>query len=901
MSTSLESFVNVLKRSGLVDEPVIAQRLDAQTDAPPSRTGEHFAEYLVQNDVITAWQAAKLLQGKHKGFFLGKYKLLRLLGKGGMSSVYLAEHVLMRRRCAIKVLPWKLVKDSSYLERFHREAQAVAALDHPNIVRAYDIDHEQDGNFEIHFLVMEYVEGQNLFDLVQSSGPLSAETAADYIRQGALGLAHAHKSGMVHRDVKPGNFIVDQHGTVKLMDLGLARVAASEADHSLTIAHDERVLGTADYLAPEQAVDSHLVDTRADLYSLGCTLYFLLTGRPPFNEGTLTQRLLAHQTREPTPVESLRPDVPASLLEVLRRLMMKDREQRMQTAEEVSAALTQWLRSEAEGAAVAPAARQTTSPPVAAVTTPRAETPARKTNQELGDFLSSLSDVEPSSGKMSGGSGRSGSKSAPRMSKSGPQKVPASPEVSNVPAPPVFPSAGPVFVEPDFPSHSSGSGKSLESHESGSQTRKAKASLKQVLTPERLALLKQYRIPLIAGAALILITGGVLVFGRSLFSSKPTQSAPSVVEGTATETPTPAPKQTARPAVTGDFITVGPQGNFGTLGEAVQHIQDHAFVSGKQAREIRIAGKQTLKESISIDNSGLGSFPRGVKITGDKENPPRLQSTGSGSIFSMNSIDGFTLENVTIECRGLPQAMELRGFMSSITLTRVNFENIQNVAILGIGLGGVGGQMGVLQNCSFTGSSRSAVAIKLDPGPGQDTREINIRNCRFLGPLQTCIAVQGEADNLSFTLNRFHDAATGIAFSGTDPLRKRLSFTNNTFHNCDQGIIFESGPSASDTGFTFQKNLFIGGSGAAVSVQRTETDLAQLIRGGAGAEWNWTDRAELGSGALNIFTAQGKTGAEIKFASTDPAEAAFLKPESDALKAAAASSPAPSFIGAVSP
>jgi len=214
----------------------------------------------------------------------------------------------MRRRCAIKVLPWKLVKDSSYLQRFHREAQAVAALDHPNIVRAYDIDHEKDGNLEIHFLVMEYVEGRNLFDMVQSVGPLPAAIVAEYIRQGAQGLAHAHKAGMVHRDVKPGNFIVDQNGTVKLMDLGLARLAANESDHSLTIAHDERVLGTADYLAPEQAVDSHLVDTRADLYSLGCTMYFLLTGRPPFNEGTLTQRLLAHQTKEPTPIEQLRPD-----------------------------------------------------------------------------------------------------------------------------------------------------------------------------------------------------------------------------------------------------------------------------------------------------------------------------------------------------------------------------------------------------------------------------------------------------------------------------------------------------------------------------------------------------------------------------------------------------------------
>ena len=166
-----------------------------------------------------------------------------------MSSVYLAEHVLMQRRVAIKVLPKNRVDDSSYLARFHREAQAAAALDHRNIVRAYDVDN--DGN--IHYLVMEYVEGRDLQQIVKEDGPLDYAAAAEYIRQAAEGLAHAHQAGLIHRDVKPANLLVDQKNVVKVLDLGLARFT-DEDKASLTVAYDENVLGTADYLAPEQAL-----------------------------------------------------------------------------------------------------------------------------------------------------------------------------------------------------------------------------------------------------------------------------------------------------------------------------------------------------------------------------------------------------------------------------------------------------------------------------------------------------------------------------------------------------------------------------------------------------------------------------------------------------------------------
>ena len=205
-----------------------------------------------------------------------------------MSSVYLAEHVTMCRRVAIKVLPHSRVKDSSYLARFYREARAAAALDDPNIVRAYDVDSdvEKQTGKETHYLVMEYVEGRDLQVAVTADGPLSPVQAADYIRQAASGLAHAHQVGLIHRDIKPGNLLIDIKGTVKILDMGLAAFS-DDSQASLTIAHDERVLGTVDYLSPEQAIDSHTVDGRADIYSLGCTLYLCAGRASAVSRGTV--------------------------------------------------------------------------------------------------------------------------------------------------------------------------------------------------------------------------------------------------------------------------------------------------------------------------------------------------------------------------------------------------------------------------------------------------------------------------------------------------------------------------------------------------------------------------------------------------------------------------------------
>lgn len=338
-----QSFLDLVRRSQLVEEDQLEKFLSQYQKANDGQLPERqeaLAEAMIEAGLLTDWQADKLLAGKHKGFILGKYKLLRHLGKGGMSQVYLAEHILMRARRAIKVLPQNRVEDSSYLERFRIEARAAAKLDDPNIVRAYDID-THDG--KTHYLVMEYVDGKDLHALVKDNGPLKYELAADYVAQVARGLSHAHEMGLVHRDIKPANCLVDKNHTVKLLDMGLARLIDDEA--SLTLENNENVLGTADYLAPEQALNSHKADKRADIYSLGCTLYFLLTGHPPFPEGSISERLLKHQVETAPSILKERPDAPPTLVHICEKMMAKRPEDRYQTAADVTQRLAEWLGS----------------------------------------------------------------------------------------------------------------------------------------------------------------------------------------------------------------------------------------------------------------------------------------------------------------------------------------------------------------------------------------------------------------------------------------------------------------------------------------------------------------------------------------------------------------------------
>jgi serine/threonine protein kinase len=333
---TIAEFLYLTRRSGLLEAGQLEPFFQELSQEELASESAPFADDLVEGGVLTYFQADQLLKGKHRGFFIGKYKILERLGTGGMALVYLCEHRTLGQRVAVKVLP-SSIRDEDHLKRFLREARASATLQHPNIVRAYDLDEED----RAHFLVMDYVEGSLLHDIVTKHGPLDIPRAAHYMHQVALGLQHAHKAGVIHRDIKPGNLIVDRAGTVKILDMGLAKLY-QEVEVLTT-----GILGTPDYLAPEQARDSHNVDGRADIYSLGCTMYFTLTGSAPFPEGTVAQKLMWHQNRQPLPVQARRPEVPTELAAVVAQMMHKSIAQRYAAAADVVEALAPWAQGPA--------------------------------------------------------------------------------------------------------------------------------------------------------------------------------------------------------------------------------------------------------------------------------------------------------------------------------------------------------------------------------------------------------------------------------------------------------------------------------------------------------------------------------------------------------------------------
>jgi eukaryotic-like serine/threonine-protein kinase len=328
-------FLALVEQSGLVRRETMAQLSQKKrTEVASAESVRQAANILIAEGLLTHFQADAILQGKWRRFTIGRYRVLDQLGAGGMGQVYLCEHLHMKRRVALKVLPIAQLKNGSALERFYREARATAVLNHPNIVRSYDIGEEDN----LHFLVMEYVEGSTLQELVQRQGPMAPLAVVNYMRQAALGLAHIQQASLVHRDMKPSNLVVDLTGTVKILDLGLARFFEDDNDN-LTIKQRELMLGTVDFLSPEQAINSHGADIRADIYGLAATMYYCLTGQSPMGHGSMAQKLLWLQSRNPQPIEDFRNDIPAELITVIEKAMEKDPEHRYQTPAELIAAL----------------------------------------------------------------------------------------------------------------------------------------------------------------------------------------------------------------------------------------------------------------------------------------------------------------------------------------------------------------------------------------------------------------------------------------------------------------------------------------------------------------------------------------------------------------------------------
>jgi eukaryotic-like serine/threonine-protein kinase len=323
---TLAQFLRAVEDSRLLDPD---QRAGLRELLPGWREPHDLAVALVERAWLTAWQVNRVYRGQGATLTVGPYLLRRRLGRGDTGDVFQARHRATGRPVALKVVGADRLAGGP--RRFLRAAEAAARLDHPHIARAYDAGVEGGSCY----LAREYVRGEDLRRLVERDGPLGPDRARDWVRQAALGLEHALGRGIVHRDLRPSHLMLCG-GAVKLLDLGLARLDVPEGADGEPLTAAAQVLGSADYVAPEQVLDARCADARADLYALGGTLYFLLCGRPPFPGGSAVSKLLRHLREEPAP---LGPGVPAALAAVVRRLLAKRPEDRFQTPAEVADAL----------------------------------------------------------------------------------------------------------------------------------------------------------------------------------------------------------------------------------------------------------------------------------------------------------------------------------------------------------------------------------------------------------------------------------------------------------------------------------------------------------------------------------------------------------------------------------
>jgi eukaryotic-like serine/threonine-protein kinase len=347
--SSVTNLIDALRQGQLLQQPQLDQlSASLQGFAQPRA----LAQDLLQRGWLTPYQLNQVFPGRANELLLGPYLLLERIGEGAVGQVFKARHQHMQRVVALKLIRKEVLADAEIVGRFYREIHAISQLIHPNVIMAYDAGPAG----QTHFFAMEYVEGIDLVRLVKQQGRLKVEQACDFIKQASLGLQHIHERGLVHRDIKPSNLLVAQTqkdnpagqipatpalpwGLLKVLDLGLARLQQPTNGVSPLTQAGGGLRGTADYLAPEQAVDFHRADIRADIYSLGCTLFFLLTGQPPYEGGTLAQKLMAHQRGDPPSLDKLRRGLPRKVLAIVRKMMAKRPEDRFQTPADAAEAL----------------------------------------------------------------------------------------------------------------------------------------------------------------------------------------------------------------------------------------------------------------------------------------------------------------------------------------------------------------------------------------------------------------------------------------------------------------------------------------------------------------------------------------------------------------------------------
>lgn len=957
---SLDTFLAVMKRSALLSEEQVdsaLERFRASEEAVDD--AKAFATFLVKNKQLTVWQAEKVLQGKHKGFVLGRYRLLSLLGKGGMSSVYLAEHMVMKRHCALKVLPAKRVNDASYLGRFHREAQAVASLDHPNIVRAYDVDMATDGGVEIHFLAMEFVKGKSLLELVQEKGPVAITDAADMIRQSALGLEHAHRAGLVHRDVKPGNLLYTTDGVIKVLDLGLARFFEDEGDHSLTVQHDERVLGTADYISPEQALDSHKVDARTDLYSLGCTMFFLLAGHPPFNSGSLAQRLIAHQTQPPPAITSIRPDVPLSLQAIIEKMMAKKVEDRYQSAQEVADDLTNWLAK--------PELHEASdnlggSPPAVVVPViPHSDYEVALADSSSVKLTGRASSTQTRPASPGTDPGKTGGGAAEKSEANEASDVALSPTGGKGARKPLRkgPGTGADSSRPAHPRNKSGgTGKGTKSgtsdvdlldqvfnpslldlddlefvDQSGDSDSQLNAQWRGPLSNSGFKRQKKKRksssskffrfladIPAIGWVVIVVgLVGLVVVTGWLIYGDLPT--LPTIASDTQSATPsspggeTPAQPGAPEVGATGseatpssslepvsEIVEVGPTGKFQTISQAITFVRDNFRPTGDQDRRtIQVAGDATYAESIQIIGGGTSPFPRNVTIKSVGTRPAMIQGVGGQPVLNVQEVESLTFSGFQINGQGAKNVIRVAGHCPAIRFDSIEIRNFTGTGILLENVSGKAGAECLLSGVNIKGNASDAVGVLCQAAAGGNTSFVQLSNMRVVGPLQSGVEISGMFWNSTIIDSSFFKCATGIRFRGGTMLV--VSLINNTFFKNQRAIVFAQVPDTGSSSLKVLHNLFqisiIGD--AVLEAGDSAAFTSMMLSPTEGVHHNWTDRKDPDPQGIDLFSVDGRRSYSTKFASDKIEEATFMKPANADVSVVSPAPGARGYVGAVAP
>jgi eukaryotic-like serine/threonine-protein kinase len=331
--THSDELLALLRKSRLLPEATLSQFLERQ---PLSSHPIEAARAFLAAKLITPFQAKLLLVGRYKGFRLGSYILLDQIGQGGMGTVYLGRHEGLEHLAALKVLPPG--QKRAAVERFLQEAAHAATLDHPNIVKLLEAGEENGA----HYIAMEYIVGQTLDKVLAEYGRLTVEGAAECIAQAAQGLQHAHERGLVHRDIKPGNLIITSDRVLKILDMGLALRTNGRGKGKTP--ESSEVIGTADYISPEQARNASDIDIRSDIYSLGATFYTLVSGKPPF-EGHTAGKLLQHQMKDPRRLTELDRKFRPKISAVIAKMMAKKPAERYQTPVELIKALSPWLKN----------------------------------------------------------------------------------------------------------------------------------------------------------------------------------------------------------------------------------------------------------------------------------------------------------------------------------------------------------------------------------------------------------------------------------------------------------------------------------------------------------------------------------------------------------------------------